>query len=40
MDGDVYENIAEIGIATQDSTGWNGAPERAIDGNNDGNYGQ
>ena len=34
------KNIADSGVATQDSTGWNGVPERAIDGNNDGDYWQ
>ncbi|KAL5254989.1 hypothetical protein ACHWQZ_G014437 [Mnemiopsis leidyi] len=37
---DDLENIAANGRATQDSTGWNGKADRAIDGNEAGDYWQ
>ena len=37
---DELDNIAANGRATQDSTGWNGKADRAIDGNEDGDYWQ
>jgi len=33
-----YINVAENGVASQSSTGWNGVADRAIDGNADSNY--
>jgi hypothetical protein len=37
---DEFDNIAKSGKATQDSTGWNGKANRAIDGNENGDYWQ
>lgn len=36
----LYVNIAGLGIPSQESIGWGGVPERAIDGNADGIYDQ
>ena len=33
-------NIAKLGVATQESTGWGGSASRAIDGNKSGGWGR